>query len=53
MHQLKLALPRQDVRVAIVETQWDLCPCVGAAVATDHSDLMVKESKQGYIIIVT
>ncbi|TNN41487.1 hypothetical protein EYF80_048345 [Liparis tanakae] len=39
VHQLQLALPRQDVRVAVVEAQWDLRPGVGAAVAPDHSDL--------------
>lgn len=41
VHQLQLTLPRQDVRVAVVEAQRDLSPGVGAAIATNHSDLRV------------
>lgn len=39
VHQLEVALPRQNVGVAVVEAQRDLGPGVGAAVATNHSDL--------------
>lgn len=44
--QLQLAFPRQDVGVSVVETKWDLCSSVGAAVATDHSDLVSQWRKQ-------
>lgn len=47
MHELQLTLPWQDVRVTIVEAQWDLRTSIGAAVATNHSDLRVVDRKQG------
>lgn len=40
VHQLQLALPGQDVGVTIVEAQWDLGPGIGAAITTNHSDLL-------------
>lgn len=39
VHELEVALPREDVGVAVVEAQRDLGPSVGAAVAANHSDL--------------
>lgn len=39
MHQFKLTLPWQDVRMAVEEAQRDLCSSAGAAVASNHSDL--------------
>lgn len=39
VHQLEVALPRQNVGVAVVEAQRDLGPSVGAAIAANYSDL--------------
>lgn len=39
--------------MAIVEAKWDLRPCVGAAIAPNHSNLRVAGSKkEEYIIVV-
>lgn len=39
VHQLEVALPWENVGVAVVEAKRDLGPSVGAAVAANHSDL--------------
>lgn len=46
VHQLEVALPRENVGVAVVEAQRDLGPSVGAAVAANHSDLTGTERER-------
>ena len=51
MCQLMVTLPGEDVRVAIVVTEWDLCPSISAAIAPNHSDLRVAGNKQDDILM--
>lgn len=46
VQQLEVALPRQNVGVAVIKAQRDLGPSVGAAVAANHSDLPDKNGSR-------
>lgn len=40
VHQFHFTLPWQNICVAIVKAQWDLCSSISTAIAPNHSDLV-------------